>query len=141
MQPSTRFATILLAAGAAVLLIAVALGERMGNRVIGQASEQTLQSVLPQAVTSGPNATPQAYGPDWKRSQALSAAGDPHFPDPARSAPAVAHARADSQAEADADSHADSESEHSDLAAEPVPHVWALRPAFAGGIGAAGPPS
>jgi hypothetical protein len=82
MQPSTRFATILLAAGAAVLLIAVALGERMGNRVIGQASEQTLQSVLPQAVTSGPNATPQAYGPDWKRSQALSAAGDPHFPDP-----------------------------------------------------------
>ncbi len=82
MQPSTRFATIVLAAGAAVLLVAVAVGERMGNRVIGQANEQSLQSVLPQAVTPAPNASPQAYGPDWKRSQALSAAGDPHFPDP-----------------------------------------------------------
>ena len=72
----------MLAAGAAVLLVAVAVGERMGNRVIGQAGEQSLQSVLPQAVTPAPNASPQAYGPDWKRSQALSAAGDPHFPDP-----------------------------------------------------------
>ncbi|HEX3672332.1 MAG TPA: hypothetical protein VHT92_11575 [Candidatus Cybelea sp.] len=82
MSPSSRFPTIVLAAGAVVLLVAVALGERMGNRVIGQASEQSLQSVLPQAVTPAPNASPQAYGPDWKRSQALSAAGDPHFPDP-----------------------------------------------------------
>lgn len=65
-----------------MLLIAVGVGERMGSRVIGQANEQTLQSVLPQAVTPGPNGTPQAYGPDWKRSQALSAAGDPRFPDP-----------------------------------------------------------
>lgn len=82
MPSSTRFPTIVLAAGAAVLLIAVVLGERMGNRVVGQANEQTLQSVIPQAVTPGPDATPQPYGPDWKRSQALSAAGDPHFPDP-----------------------------------------------------------
>jgi hypothetical protein len=79
---STRFPTILLAAGAAVLLVAVAIGERMGNRVIGQATEQTLQSVIPQAVTTAPGAAPQPYGPDWKRSQALSAAGDPRFPDP-----------------------------------------------------------
>jgi hypothetical protein len=72
----------LLAAGAIVLLLAVALGERMGNRVIGQATEQTLQSVNPQTVTPAPDASPQPYGPDWKRSQALSAAGDPRFPDP-----------------------------------------------------------
>ncbi|HEY6449692.1 MAG TPA: hypothetical protein VIX60_03330, partial [Candidatus Cybelea sp.] len=82
MHPSTRFPTLVLAAGAVVLLVAVALGERMGNRVISQATEQTLQSVIPQAVSPAPNATPQPYGPDWKRSQALSAAGDPHFPDP-----------------------------------------------------------
>lgn len=82
MHPSTRFPTIVLALGAVVLLVAVALGERMGNRVIGQATEQTLQSVVPTAVTPAPNATPQPYGPDWKRSQALSAAADPHFPDP-----------------------------------------------------------
>lgn len=78
----SRLPTILLIAGAAVLLVAVAVGERMGNRVIGQATEQTLQSVTPQAVTPAPEATPQPYGPDWKRSQALSAAGDPRFPDP-----------------------------------------------------------
>jgi hypothetical protein len=82
MQPSMRFPTILLAVGAAVLLVAVGVGESMGNRVIGQASEQTLQSVVPQAVTPAPDASPQPYGPDWKRSQALSAAGDPRFPDP-----------------------------------------------------------
>lgn len=82
MHPLTRFSTMLLAAGALVLLVAVALGERMGNRVIGQATEQTLQSVLPQAVTPALDATPAPYGPDWKRSQALSAAADPGFPDP-----------------------------------------------------------
>ena len=82
MDPSTRLPTILLAAGAAVLLVAVAIGERMGDRVIGQATEQTLQSVEPVTVSPSPNASPQAYGPDWKRSQALSAAGDPRFPDP-----------------------------------------------------------
>jgi hypothetical protein len=65
-----------------VLLVAVAIGERMGDRVIGQATEQTLQSVGPVTVSPSPNASPQPYGPDWKRSQALSAAGDPHFPDP-----------------------------------------------------------
>lgn len=82
MHPSTRFPTLLLAAGAVVLLLAVAVGERMGSRVIGQATDQTLQSVVPQAVTPAPNASPRPYGPDWKRSQALSVAGDPHFPDP-----------------------------------------------------------
>jgi len=82
MQPSTRFATIVLAVGALVLLAAVAVGEHMGDRVIGQATEQTLQSVGPISVSPSPNASPQAYGPDWKRSTALSAAGDPRFPDP-----------------------------------------------------------
>jgi hypothetical protein len=82
VNSSTTFATIVLAAGAAVLLLATAIGERMGSRVIGQATEQTLQSVSPQAVTPAPDATAQPYGPDWKRSQALSAAADPRFPDP-----------------------------------------------------------
>lgn len=81
MHPSRRLPTILLAAGAAVLLISVAIGERMGSRVIGQATEQNLQSVAP-VVSPSPGASAHPYGPDWKRSQALSAAGDPHFPDP-----------------------------------------------------------
>ncbi|MBV9719687.1 MAG: hypothetical protein JOZ77_10225 [Candidatus Eremiobacteraeota bacterium] len=77
-----RFPSLVLLVGAGVLLLAVAVGERMGNRVIGQATEQTLQSVIPSAITPPPNAAPKPYGPDWKRSQALSAAGDPRFPDP-----------------------------------------------------------
>jgi len=77
-----KLPTIVLAVGAAVLLIAVVIGERLGDRVIGQATEQTLQSVGPVSVSPSPNASAQPYGPDWKRSQALSAAGDPHFPDP-----------------------------------------------------------
>jgi len=78
-----RFPTIVLAAGAAVLLIAVAVGQRMGDRVMQQATEQQqLQSVLPTPLPSGADASPQPYGPDWKRSQSLSAASDPRFPDP-----------------------------------------------------------
>lgn len=82
MNRSTRFPTVVLAAGALVLLIAVAIGQRMGDRVIGNATDQTLQSVGPVTASASPNASPQPYGPDWKRSQALSAAGDPRFPDP-----------------------------------------------------------
>lgn len=77
-----KLPTIVLAVGAVVLLVAVAIGERMGDRVIGQATEQTLQSVGPVSVSPSPNGSAQPYGPDWKRSQSLSAAGDPHFPDP-----------------------------------------------------------
>lgn len=77
-----RFPTVVLAVGAAVLLIAVAVGQRMGDRVMQQATEQQLQSVMPTPLPSGADASPQPYGPDWKRSQSLSAAGDPRFPDP-----------------------------------------------------------
>ncbi len=35
MDPSKRFVTLVLAAGVLVLIAAIALGERMGNRVLG----------------------------------------------------------------------------------------------------------
>lgn len=82
MRGSRRFPTIVLAAGAIVLLVAIAIGERMGDRVIGEATQETLQSVIPVAVTPSPGAEMGPYGPDWKRSETLSVAGDPHFPDP-----------------------------------------------------------
>ncbi len=83
MKSSMRFPTILLATGAAVLLIAVAVGRAHGRpRHRSGHGAARCQSVNPQAVTPAPAASPQPYGPDWKRSQALSAAGDPHFPDP-----------------------------------------------------------
>ncbi|MGA8534992.1 MAG: hypothetical protein WB615_12870 [Candidatus Tumulicola sp.] len=81
LDPANRFATIVLAAGSVVLLVAIGIGERMGDRVLGQATGQGLESV---SVAPSPLATQSAgpYGPDWKRSEALSAADDPHFPDP-----------------------------------------------------------
>lgn len=81
LHPSNRFATFVLAAGAAVLLIAIALGERMGDRVLGQATEHTLPA-LAAIATPDPNASTGPYGPDWKRSETLAAAPDPRFPDP-----------------------------------------------------------
>ena len=82
LDPSNRFATIVLAAGTLVLLIAIGVGERMGDRVLGEATQQGLQSVT--AVAPSPEATESQgpYGPDWKRSDTLSSAADPHFPDP-----------------------------------------------------------
>ncbi len=77
-----KLPTIVLAAGAIVLLLAVVIGQRMGDRVMQQATEQQSQSGALPEVTPVSGATPQAYGPDWKRSQSLSAASDPRFPDP-----------------------------------------------------------
>jgi hypothetical protein len=77
-----KFPTLVLAAGAIVLLLAVALGERMGDRVMQGSTEQQLQSIIPTPLPSGADTSPQPYGPNWKRSQALSAAADPRFPDP-----------------------------------------------------------
>ncbi|HEX3370811.1 MAG TPA: hypothetical protein VHS56_14625 [Candidatus Cybelea sp.] len=77
-----KFPTIVLAVGAAVLLLAVVIGQRMGDRVMQQATQTQLNSVMPTPLPTGADASPQPYGPDWKRSEALSAAGDPRFPDP-----------------------------------------------------------
>lgn len=79
-DPTHRFATLVLAAGGLVLLAAIGIGQRMGDRVLGQATEHTMPSVA--VVTPEPYASSGPYGPDWKRSETLSAASDPHFPDP-----------------------------------------------------------
>ena len=81
VDPSKRFVTLVLAAGVVVLLVAIAVGERMGDRVLGQSSH-ALQSVGTVTITPDPNQVSGPFGPDWKRSQTLSAAPDPRFPDP-----------------------------------------------------------
>lgn len=81
LDPNHRFATLVLAAGAVVLLAAIAIGQRMGDRVLGQATEHALPSVAA-VVTPEPYASSGPYGPNWKRSETLSAAPDPRFPDP-----------------------------------------------------------
>ncbi|HEY1976544.1 MAG TPA: hypothetical protein VGG89_08370 [Candidatus Baltobacteraceae bacterium] len=81
LDPTNRFATLVLAAGAVVLLAAIGIGQRMGDRVLGQATEHALPSIQA-VVTPEPYASSGPYGPDWKRSETLSAASDPRFPDP-----------------------------------------------------------
>ncbi|HUA08584.1 MAG TPA: hypothetical protein VMA98_04865 [Candidatus Acidoferrales bacterium] len=81
MRPENRFATVLLAAGAVVLLAAIALGEHMGDRVMTEAvSSGNLGTTT--LVTPVPTASPGPGGPDLRSSSTLSAAPDPHFPDP-----------------------------------------------------------
>lgn len=82
-DPSKRFITVVLAVGIAVLAAAIALGERAGDRVIGQVTEKRLDSIAPVTVTPAPverSAAP--YGPNWKRTEVMTAATDPGFPDP-----------------------------------------------------------
>ncbi|MGB6986377.1 MAG: hypothetical protein WBD74_10435 [Candidatus Aquilonibacter sp.] len=81
MNRSNRFVTALLGAGVVVLLVAIALGEHMGDRVLTEAAENGSLSTTP-IVTPVPEATTGPYGPDWKNSQTLAAAPDPRFPDP-----------------------------------------------------------
>ncbi|HTA40098.1 MAG TPA: hypothetical protein VK760_13525 [Candidatus Acidoferrales bacterium] len=80
-MPTNRLPTILLAAGAAVLLLAILLGERMGDRVLGQVARGS-GTTLPVAITPEPLQTAGPFGADWKRSMTLTAAPDPRFPDP-----------------------------------------------------------
>jgi hypothetical protein len=82
-DPSKRFATIVMALGIVVLVSAIAIGERAGDRVIGQVTEKRLESIAPVTVTPAPaDATVAPYGPDWKRTDVMAAAPDPGFPDP-----------------------------------------------------------
>lgn len=82
LDPSKRFLTIVLGLGIAVLVLAIALGERAGDRVIGQVTEKRLTSIAPVTVTPAPQGTVAPYGPDWKHTDVMAAAADPNFPDP-----------------------------------------------------------
>ena len=83
LDPSKRFLTVILALGVIVLIAAIAVGERAGDKVIGQVTEKRLNSIAPVSVTPAPRQTNSGpYGPDWKRTDVMSAAEDPHFPDP-----------------------------------------------------------
>ena len=83
MDPSKRFATIVMALGIVVLVAAIAIGERAGDRAIGQVTEKRLENIAPITVApASPDATVAPYGPDWKRTDVMAAAPDPGFPDP-----------------------------------------------------------
>lgn len=83
LDPSKRFITLVLLLGIAVLITAISFGEHAGDKVIGQVTEKRLDSIAPVTVTPAPvqkSASP--YGANWKRTEVMSAADDPEFPDP-----------------------------------------------------------
>lgn len=82
LDPTKRFLTVILALGILALIAGIALGERAGDRVIGQVTEKRLEGIAPVTVTPEPEQSTAPYGPDWKRTDVLSAAPDPDFPDP-----------------------------------------------------------
>lgn len=80
---SKRFMTVVLVLGIIVLVAGIALGERAGDRVIGQVTEKRLESIAPVTVTPAPvKKSANQYGPYWKRTDVMAAASDPGFPDP-----------------------------------------------------------
>jgi len=66
---------------AATLLVAIVVGQKMGDRVLHQVTQSaavpqlSIPSISPSADSTGPVR-------DWKRAQVITAATDPGFPDP-----------------------------------------------------------
>ena len=69
--------------GALVLVIAILVGNNMGNRVLGQISSRGVEAAATPIATPTPGSSdsPQSRAL-WKRRQVLSVATDPAFPDP-----------------------------------------------------------
>jgi hypothetical protein len=82
MDPSRRVATVVLALGVVVLVAAIVIGERMGDRVMLQTQNTATGPAPMPLVTPVSMPTTAPYGPNWKDTQVLAAAPDPGFPDP-----------------------------------------------------------
>lgn len=83
MPPSRRpGTTLLLVAGAVVLLVSILIGQKLGDRVLLQTTRRA--PVIGSGVTPVPEADPSNRGElkNWKRLQVVSVATDPAFPDP-----------------------------------------------------------
>jgi hypothetical protein len=74
--------SVVLIAGGVVLLVAIAIGIAMGNRVLGQVAGRvpSFSTTPVPLATASPGFA--ANVPIWKRTQVMSVATDPHFPDP-----------------------------------------------------------
>jgi hypothetical protein len=72
----------LLVVGGGVLLIAIAAGNGMGNRVLTQVAGGNGGFFKNVAATPVPNETRAPVEVNWKKVQVMSVATDPAFPDP-----------------------------------------------------------
>ena len=81
MHPRRPMTSAFLVACALTLLVAILVGEKMGERVIRQATQT---AVVPTLVTPSPASTSEESGPvrNWRRAQVVTVATDPGFPDP-----------------------------------------------------------
>ncbi|GAC1299486.1 MAG: hypothetical protein NVSMB19_03790 [Vulcanimicrobiaceae bacterium] len=68
--------------GALVLVVAIFVGNNMGNRVLGQISRRAGGEATPIPIPSASAADTATNRALWKRRQVLSVATDPAFPDP-----------------------------------------------------------
>jgi hypothetical protein len=71
---------ITLVGGALLLLIAITIGQRLGDRVLSGATDRHSPIVGPQ--TTPVPGTSDAAVKNWRRDQVVSVATDPAFPDP-----------------------------------------------------------
>jgi hypothetical protein len=73
---------VLLVAGAAVLLVSILIGQKLGDRVLLQTERRI--PIAGGAITPVPQSEPSANAAlrNWKRLQVVSVATDPAFPDP-----------------------------------------------------------
>ena len=73
---------LLLLGGAVLLLVAIAVGQRLGDSVLRQATEQR-DPVSTLMMTPVPQTSDDPFqARNWKREQVVSVATDPAFPDP-----------------------------------------------------------
>ena len=116
-----KFPTIVLAVGAAVLLLAVVIGQRMGDRVMQQATQAQLNSVIPTPLPTGADTSPAALRPGLEALGGALRRGRPPLSRPSRAAAAGPDA-APRNAQASADAHpgpdGDDQPQHPDLASE-----------------------
>jgi len=81
MRRRTGLSSILLV-GAATLLVALAIGNGMGSRVVSQVAGRIPQYAASPTPVPGPASTDAEAAVGWKRTQVMAVATDPGFPDP-----------------------------------------------------------
>ena len=82
MGPRAGLTSTLAIAGV-TLLVAIAIGNAMGNHVLGQATERGPAIAATPVATPVPNGTGDPGSAfSWRREQVVSVATDPGFPDP-----------------------------------------------------------
>jgi hypothetical protein len=77
--------SLTLIAGAVLLLLAIAVGQRLGDRVLSDATEHRIPILGP--VTTPVPVASDANDQNWKHEQVVSVATDPAFPDPRATRP------------------------------------------------------